>query len=142
MEEFLADRRMSRVYEACLTTIGEKLITAAKAPNAEQNEKIDSIKVLLGKLGDYLFQNFETIIETQNGIFCLRCFLRVLGKEDPLEQPQIQQNNSNSKRKNNKEFNIKNIEIKQLPSEWKFKKYLKKFSKKLSDINVLGKYYS
>ena len=69
----------------------------------------------------------------------MRCFLRIIGQEDPLEPSQMQQNNNSSKKKFNKDFNIKNIEIKLLPKEWKLKKFLKKFSKNLDDINVLGK---
>jgi hypothetical protein len=79
--------------------------------------------LLLEKLGDYLVENFQTIIETENGIYCLRCFLRIIGSEDSLEPSQMQQqNNNNSKKRNNKEFNVKNLEIKLLPKEWKFKK--------------------
>ncbi len=139
LNEYLNERRISRAYEACLATIGEKIIQVAKTNSTNMNETIESIKLLLEKLGDYLVENFQTIIETENGIYCLRCFLRIIGLEDSLESSQIQQqnNNNNSRKKNNKEFNIKNIEIKLLPKEWKFKKYLKKFSKSLYEINVL-----
>jgi len=140
LKEYLNERRISRAYEACLATIGEKIIQATKNNNSSMNKVIESIKLLLEKLGDYLVENFQTIIETENGIYCLRCFLRIIGSEDSLEPSQMQQqNNNNSKKRNNKEFNVKNLEIKLLPKEWKFKKYLKKFSKSLNEINVLGK---
>ena len=131
LEEYLADRRISRAYEACLLTIGEKVSSNSNSTT------IETTKELLEKLGDYLVKNFEQILETENGIFCLRCFIRIIGEEDPLEQP-IQQNSNIKKKFNNREFNIKNIEVKLLPKEWKFKKYIKKLSKHLYDLNVLG----
>lgn len=69
MKEYLNDRRISRAYEACLATVGEKIIQANKtATSATSNEaKFESIKSLLEKLGNYLVENFQTIIETENG---------------------------------------------------------------------------
>lgn len=133
LEEYLADRRISRAYEACLLTIGEKI-----AANSN-SDTIESVKQLLEKLGNYLVENFEQILETENGIFCLRCFLRIIGEEDSLEQANTQQQNTNVKKKpNNKEFNIRNVNVKQLPNEWKFKKFIKKLSKHLYNLNLLG----
>ena len=69
MKEFLNDRRISRAYEACLATVGEKIILANKsASSASSNdEKFESIRSHLEKLGNYLVENFQTIIETENG---------------------------------------------------------------------------
>ncbi len=100
-------------------------------------------QVALGKecakaLGNFLVKNFESIIDSENGIFTLRCFLRVIGSEDPLEQVPASQLNKNKKNKWQKaEFNIREVRVELLPEDWKLKKFLKKFN--LSDVNLLEK---
>ena len=133
LEEYIGDRRISRAYEACLTFIGEKF-----SKSTVTEEQADLAKVCLKALGNFLVKNFESILETENGIFTLRCFLRILGSKDCLE-PVPNQNNKNKKNNRQRtEFNIRDIEIKVLPEAWKIKKFLKKFS--LTDINLLGNY--
>jgi hypothetical protein len=140
LNDYLSDSRVSRAYEACLALVGEKIALGKKVSTNEEN--LDKLKSLLSNLGDYLVENFESIIETHNGVFALRYFLRVIGDEDVVEQ--ATSNNSNTNKSNKKfqnkqnEFNIKNVQVKLVPKEWKLNKYLKKLSKKLDDINILG----
>lgn len=132
LEEYISDRRISRAYEACLTFIGEKF-----SKSTVTDDQIDLAKQCLKSLGNFLVENFESILDTENGIFTLRCFFRILGKKDCLE-PAPNQNNKNKKNKwQRTEFNIRDIEVKVLPESWKIKKFLKKFS--LEDINLLEK---
>jgi hypothetical protein len=144
LNDYLSDSRVSRAYEACLALIGEKIALAKKVSTNEDN--LDKLKSLLSNLGNYLVENFESIIETHNGVFALRYFLRVIGDEDVVEQTTTNLSNTNKSNKKfqNKqsEFNIKNVQVKQIPKEWKLNKYLKKFSKKLDDLNILGIFFS
>jgi hypothetical protein len=144
LNDYLSDSRVSRAYEACLALVGEKIASAKKVSTNEEN--LDKLKNLLSNLGDYLVENFESIIETHNGVFALRYFLRVIGDEDVIEQATSYNSNTNKSNKKfqnkNNEFNIKNIQVKQVPKEWKLNKYLKKLSKKLDNINILGFYFS
>jgi len=132
LEEYICDRRISRAYEACLTCLADKFLS--KKPSEDQ---LESVKTCLKSLGNYLVKNFESIIDTEDGIFTLRCFLRVIGGKDLLESVP-NQNNKNKKNKwKRTEFNIRDIEIRLIPDEWKIKKFLKKFP--LDDINLLEK---
>ena len=135
LEEYISDRRISRAYEACLTCFGHKF---SKNPTAEQAE---IGKECLKTLGKFLVKNFENILDSENGIFTLRCFLRIIGNKDLFETPPPNQQSKNKKNKFQKtEFNIRNVEIKVIPDEWKLEKFLKKFS--LEDINLLGEYFN
>ena len=132
LSEYLGDRRISRAYEACLTCIGDKF---AKASSANDSQ-VETAKQCIKKLGAHLSANFQTIVDTENGVFSLRCFLRILGSPDLLEPANnaSKQSNNKLKKKFNKEFNIRDVELKTLPVEWKLKKLLKKF--KLEEISL------
>lgn len=131
LEELISDRRTSRAYEALLTCFGHKF------SNGSTPEQVEDAKECLKTLGKFLVKNFENILDSENGIFTLRCFLRILGTKDPFEASPANQQSKNKKNKYQKtDFNIRNVEIKQVPDEWKIKKFLKKFA--LEDINLLG----
>jgi hypothetical protein len=136
LTECMNDRRMSRAYEACLILIGDKIIASKNETNSSENndDDVKKLKKCLTNLADYLCENFQTILETEEGVFALRAFLRVIGAADPLENvvaPRV------ANKKFPVEFNVKNLTVKQVPAEWKLNKYIKKFAKHLSGINVL-----
>ena len=137
LEEFLSDRRISRAYEACLIVMGDKV--ASKSENYDSN--INTLKKSVSNLASYLKENFEAILENQNGIFALRSFLRIIGQPDVLETPASMDTNKKrpNRFKKQVEFSIKDIQPKMIPNEWKLDKYIKKFAKNLQNINVLGK---
>jgi hypothetical protein len=126
---FLADSRISRAYEACLTLIGQKL-----NDNKEQ-ESVDEAKCCMERLGKYLDENFVNILETRNGIFTMRAFLKIIGNDDPIEQAS-KPFEAKKNKKQPQEFSIKSIQPKLLPNEWKLGKFIKKYAKHLDDINV------
>lgn len=140
INDYLSDIRISRAYEACLAMVGGKVLAQQKISSTNE-EIFEKLKVCLNNFGKYLVENFQTIIETQNGVFALRFFLKIIGNEDVLEQHSTAVSNTNksNKKYQNKmnEFNIKNVEIKIVPTEWKLSKFLKKLSKKLDDLNLL-----
>lgn len=142
MKEFTGDRRISRAYEACLLLIADKINQSNSETATESyQENIQTLKSSLSTLGKYLVDGFGDIIETQNGIFTLRSFLRVIGESD-LFETQISSNTNKSNKKGNKskkdEFSIKNLEIKVVPNDWKLGKFIQKFAKNLKEINILG----
>ncbi|CAF0712043.1 unnamed protein product [Brachionus calyciflorus] len=133
LKELLNDTRTSRAYEACLLIIG------GKVKGSNDVEKFETLKNCMCNLGDYFVSNLEDILESHNGIFALRSFLRVIGKPDVLE---AQPNEGNTNKKFNKfrrnqEFSIKDVEVKLVPEDWKLNVYIKKFSKSLKDMNLL-----
>ena len=128
LDQLLADTRTSRAYEACLMLIGNKIKLSDKA------EQIDLLKSCMINLGDYFVSNLDTILESHNGIFSLRAFLRVIGNLDILE---IVPNETNKKKNKNQEFNIKNVCVKTVPLDWNLQVYIKKFSKFLKEMNIL-----
>ena len=67
LEEHISDRRISRAYEACLTCIGEKFIK-----NTATEDQVACAKECLKALGNFLAKNFDSILDTENGIFRLR----------------------------------------------------------------------
>ncbi|RNA19736.1 nucleolar 9 [Brachionus plicatilis] len=125
LEHLLADTRTSRAYEACLMLIGNKTKTSSHE---------ESLKKCMLNLGDYFVSNLENILETHNGIFSLRSFLRVIGSPDILEAVS---NETNKKKHRNQEFNIKNVCVKIVPQDWNLDVYIKKFSKSLKEMNLL-----
>ena len=131
LKEYASDRRISRAYEACLVCVGGKLASAPKA----DSETLDGIKKCMKRVGNFLEENFETIMETQDAIYLMRSYLRVIGKADPLDQLQ-----KNVPKKKDREFNIKFIEVKLVPEDWKLAKLIKKLSNKIEDMNLLGKF--
>ncbi len=134
LQDHISDRRISRAYEASLTCMGAKYKQIPQATEAQTALGKECTKAL----GNLLVKNFESILDTENGIFTLRCFLRVIGSDDPLEAPPASQQNKNKKNKWQKaEFNIREVKLELLPEEWKIKKFLKKFD--LSDVNLLEK---
>lgn len=132
LNELLSDSRTSRAYEACLLVIGGKI------KDSNDQAKLDKLKQALKNLGDYFVENFENIIETQNGIFAMRAFLRIIGKPDVLEQPQPAEAAGKKYFKKPREFNIKNVEVKLVPDDWKTDKFIKKIAKFIKEINPLG----
>ena len=100
LEDHISDRRISRSYEACLTCMGEKFIKSKAT-----EEQVATAKECLKTLGNFLVKNFESILDTENGIFTLRCFLRIIGVADPLE-PVPNQQNRNKKNKWQKASNF------------------------------------
>ncbi len=139
LNEFLNDRRISRAYEACLLLMGDKIANTQNSGLEANADALKKLKKSLASLADYLAENFQTILETENGIFALRAFLRIIGEPDDLEVAANAVNDQRSAKRFKNEFNVKNLPVKLVPTEWKLNKYLKKFSKFLSDINVLGK---
>ena len=135
LSEFLNDRRISRAYEACLIVVGDKVATQAAADELHWKR----VKKSLTNLADYLAENFQTILETENGVFAVRSFLRVVGEIDELEEPAAS-SDARSSKKHQHEFNVKKLPVKLVPPEWKLNKYIKKFAKCLSEINVLGEF--
>ena len=136
LSELVNDRRISRAYEACLILAGEK-ITFAKSTSPEDTADLEKLKQSLTNLAEYLLENFQSILETENGVFALRSFLRIVGQPDQLETAAANETRSNTKNKFKKEFNVKNLSVKLVPDEWKLSKYIKKFVTCLSDINML-----
>jgi hypothetical protein len=135
LTECLNDRRMSRAYEACLILIGDKIDIGTKAElSSIVEDDLKKLKKSLITLAEYLCENFQAILETEDGIFALRALLRLIGDTDVFE-------NVNQTRTLNKkapqEFNVKNLVVKPVPTEWKLNKYIKKFAKHLNEINVL-----
>jgi hypothetical protein len=147
----LSDRRSSRAYEACLICLGDKLssikneVTSNNSKclnqdNAEQDDLLKKLKKILKKFSNYLVDKFDYIMETQNGIYSLRAFLRIIGNEDPLEENASNNNNKKAnKRKTSDQFNMKNVEVKLLPIDWNMNKSIKKFAKSVLNLNLLGR---
>lgn len=127
LNELLSDTRTSRAYEACLMLIGNKIKTTGQ-------DQVESLKNCMVNLGEYFVSNFENILETHNGIFSLRAFLRVIGNQDILETVP---NETNKKKFKNQQFNIKNVCVKIVPNDWNLDNYIKKFSKFLKEMNLL-----
>jgi hypothetical protein len=149
IEKLLSDRRSSRAYEACLLCLGDKLSsikeeTANKDDKtakdiSDQDDLLKKLKKILKKFSNYLVDKFDHIIDTQDGIYSLRAFLRIIGNEDPLEQSlPISTNKKPNRRK--EEFNMKNINVKLVPTEWNMNKLIKKFAKSVLNLNLLGRY--
>lgn len=92
LEDNIGDRRISRSYEACLTCMGEKFIKAKAT-----EEQVATAKECIKALGNHLVKNFDSILDTENGIFTLRAFLRIIGDTDPLEPIPNQQNRNKKK---------------------------------------------
>jgi hypothetical protein len=137
----LNEQRASRAYDACLLLCGEKIKSGVGSPNYEAN--IEKLKAGLDRLSEHFIANFDTMLVTQLGVFALRALLRVIGQPDPLDEQATQ--NANPKKaafakKQQNEFNIKNLEMKLIPGEWKIRKFIKRVAKNLKEINVLGKF--
>jgi hypothetical protein len=134
-EEFLTNPRISRAFETCLLTIGEKIDNK----NEEQNEKY---KTGLKNIGDFFVENYQKIIEDNIAIYVLRSFIRVVGTEDPFESFSAKDKSLSNKtkyKKNDNNFSIKDIKPKLIPDEWKIHSYLKKFAQCTANFtNVLG----
>ena len=86
LTECLNDRRMSRAYEACLILIGDKIDMGIKVEqSAIVEDDLKKLKKSLTTLAQYLCENFQAILETEDGIFALRALLRLIGATDVFE---------------------------------------------------------
>lgn len=147
VDQLLRDQKISRAYDACLLLTGEKLKSAHDKNNSQTT--VNKLNGCLTQLGDYFVENLESILESHNGIYALRSFLRIIGEPDLLDNStgieDNNNNNNNGKFSSNKsnakrfanQFSLKHIQIRMLPEEWDMKKYVKKFYKLVKDKNVL-----
>ena len=139
-EEYITHPRISRSFEAFLLTIGEKCGEIKEQPE----EEFEKYKTGLKNIGDFLVENYQNVFENNVAIYILRAFIRIIGSEDPFDsfsnKDKSLTNKKTFKKKNDNNFNIKDIKPKLVPDEWKIHSYLKKFAQCTANLNnILGK---
>lgn len=130
LNEYLKDVRISRAFEAFLICAGNKIDTL-------NNERI---KTILKTIGNYFVDNFNEIIENEFAIYILRSFILIIGNKNPFDTNNKELSSSNIKKKQKEQlsFNLKSVnKLKELPDDWKLKKFLKKFYELLDKDKIL-----
>ena len=140
-EDYMTHPKISRAFEACLLTIGEKI----QNKNADEEENEVYLRGLKN-IGEFLVDNYEKVFENNIAIYILRTFIRIIGVTDPFESLSNKDKSLTNKKsfrtKNDNSFSMKDIKPKLIPDEWKTHSYLKKFARCTASFsNILGNFF-
>lgn len=124
LAEYVFDVKISRALEAVLTCLPHKL---------DSESHFEQYRKCLKRLGNYFTENFQGVIDNEIAIFTLRSFLRILRSNEAQEKSEISTSNLKKPQKKQDKskqfyFNLKGLETKFIPDDWKIQKFLKKFN--------------